>query len=222
MECCKNPAQIKNFIFSFVTFIRLEPNFDIMKKILLSLVLLLQFFTGNAQTGIYKTYEDYVSGNILPMKKVDNIKTPRLAKMEITFLDSLDNKLTFMGNQIWGCIINGLLFRQDGKGFNAVTVIGKVCFYENGVVHLRKVTGDKSLESLPEDNITRVSAGLNGKYFDTFKKFLKANPGYESLEDCLNNITASARFVKGSVTGLADFSELNTAFRKCIEKFNAQ
>src|SRR5881394_2277658 len=108
-----------------------------MNKLLFTILLSLQFFMSRAQTGVYKTYEDFVSGHIIPMKKVDHIKTPRAAKTMITFIDSADHKITFTGNQVWGCIIKGQLFRGETKAFIVVWDTGKICYYQNGIAKLR-------------------------------------------------------------------------------------
>jgi hypothetical protein len=204
-----------------------------MKKLLFISFSLLQFFMGRAQTGVYKTYEDFVSGHIMPMKKVDHIKTPRAAKTMITFVDSADHKITFRGDQVWGCIIKGQLFRGELKAFIVVLDTGKICFYENGISDLRRLTGDKRGETMYDLGFYSISTGLNGKLYDSFEKFFKAYPEYRTLTDCRKKDVVKPRYVTtirsprntGTILDrgddIFDYSETTNAWRKCIAEFNA-
>lgn len=81
-----------------------------MKKHLVTLILLTLFFSANALTGVYQTYDDFKNGKLLIFDGDDYTTTGRFLEVTITGKVKGEEK-TFVLKDIYGLNIDGELHR---------------------------------------------------------------------------------------------------------------
>jgi hypothetical protein len=194
-----------------------------MFRIILTSCLLFLVFASKAQTGVYKTFEDYQKGNIISMDTITNFKSASLSSTKIIFRDSLGNKRVFTAKEMWGFIFEGHLFRCSNLELDVAAVIdtGKVCYYENGIMHLRSLMAHVSYGYFMMGEISCLSKSLDSKMYDSNSKFFKEYPEFAFLKECFLEIKVQPKLkaVGGSV--IVDNTEHLVEYRKCIRNFNS-
>jgi hypothetical protein len=182
-----------------------------MKKIIFSLIffqiILLSY--SNAQTYIYKTYEDYVKGT--GEKMGDEVHFTVIAVMavktvNIKFVTLAGDKVKYKPKEFWGFMYKGFLFRSDNKS-NIASLIdsANICFYINGFARLNQINTESDAAGSTEGysyylsndinsplcplpvlcNGCREGAGVApGGYY---RKFKDEYPDHQSLYDCFDD-----------------------------------
>ena len=182
-----------------------------MKKLLISTSFLLAAFFSTAQTGVYKTYEDYASGNIEKME--DNVKvTGTSLGLSYHFTTVDGNKVKYKPKNFWGFIFKGNLFRSDGRYTAMLQDSGKVCYYisgEAGVHMLRTgknygvtIVGPYCYLSSGDMNACLYGMPRDGLDLAGLKNFKKDYSEFDLLFDCIGKF--------------AYYEEI----RKCVADFN--
>ncbi|MBL7935241.1 MAG: hypothetical protein JNM51_05465 [Bacteroidia bacterium] len=102
---------------------------------------------------------------------------------------------------IWGFLYNGNLFRTDARTGQVARLIskGKICYYENGIAHLKMIRDKTTNETFSIGYYCYVSKNLetnlvpfpdpNSQVSDANKllrRFKKDNPEYEYLFKTMN------------------------------------
>lgn len=192
-----------------------------MKKIIVSALLFISIFQSKAQTGVYKTYQDFVDRNLILMDTVDNYSWSSLSGAKIIFLNSQGKKKVYKSKQMWGFIFEGHLFRSIGLDIAAVIDTGKVCYYESGIAHINMIMDNIASGQFTYGGSYYLSKSLNSKYYDSFKKLCKENPEFIPLQECVTNTKARPKISDGAFAAKVDYSEVFNETRKCISSFNS-
>ena len=179
---------------------------------------LLTTFSSYSQTGVYKSYDDYVNGNV--EKMADHLKYFESDFGVILKFTDLEGKLVkYKPKSIWGFIYKGNLFRTTLNNDIVYLVdTGRVCFYENGTAHLNMLFEQSSTGQFIRGIFCYISSGLDGKIYGLpfkngpftiilagkreYKEFKKKYPDNEDLYDCM------------------DDEESYLKVRNCIKRFN--
>jgi hypothetical protein len=192
-----------------------------MKKLLFIFLLLFQVSKINAQTGVYKTYEDYVNKNLISMDTIIDFEIGSFSGAKITFLNSERKNETYKAKQMWGFVFVGHLFRSIGLDIAEVIDTGKVCYYESGISHLRSIMDHTTSGYFRYGGTIYLSKNLNSKYYDTYKKFCKENAEFNSLKDCLDENKTKPKMSSSGGDVYLDYTQVFIEFRKCVSKFNS-
>lgn len=176
-----------------------------MKKrgLIFSCLFLVSLLT-QAQTGIYKTYEDFLKGNLEKMD--DDIKLSESSLgFTIKFTSPDGNKVKYSPKENWGFLFKGSLFRSDDRG-DVVFVLDtvKLCSYENGTGHLRMLMNDTKYGSFLQGYSSYLSLDLKSKIYPMpflcdgcrngngvasrkyYRDFMDEYPQFQSLYDCID------------------------------------
>ena len=103
--------------------------------------------------------------------------------------------------EIWGFLYNGNLFRTDIRTGQVAKLIskGKICYYENGIAHLKMIRDKTTSETFSIGYYCYVSKNLETKLAPfpspevqvsdaskQLRKFKKENPEYDPLFKTMN------------------------------------
>jgi len=103
--------------------------------------------------------------------------------------------------EIWGFLYNGYLFRTDIRTGQVAQLIskGKICYYENGIAHLKMIRDKTTHEEFSIGYYCYVSKNLETKLAPfpspdvqvsdankQLRKFKKENPEYNALFKTMN------------------------------------
>jgi hypothetical protein len=183
-----------------------------MKKGILLAVIIICCNCANAQTGVFKTYDDYLNGTMEKME--DDVKvTGTSFGLSYHFTTTDGNAVKYKPKHFWGFIFKGTLFRSDGHFTAMLQDTGKVWYYLNGeagVAIIRNGTSSGvtiigpycylSADGVNEPLYAMPNNGMeNGKY----KKFKTNYPQFELLYDCVGKYS--------------NYQNLHT----CVKSFNA-
>lgn len=204
-----------------------------MKQIMFFLALFM--FTAaatSAQTGVFKTYEDYVANK---MEKMDdeyiNLSMGSLGRG--VFLKTTDGKKTkFKVDEIWGFMYKNHVFRSITNGYGKdvfahVANSGKIIFYTNGVASEQQLKNNTNFGSFDISNggymegvECYISADMNSKVYPMpwnsyktgmfknqrkrFKDFQDTYPAHQTLYTCIDDTYDS------------------NAAAKCIQEYNSK
>ncbi|MCC6700766.1 MAG: hypothetical protein IT221_04535 [Fluviicola sp.] len=169
-----------------------------MKTIKLILVLSILFFTHNshAQFKVYRTFEDAqndigeeyddYSGYFHAMGSV------RLKLLK----DSIET--TVECKNIWGFTYKGAIFRVEKKYSQPAIILSNnnIVYYENGLAHLHMLKFNSNNAEVNVGQACYISTDINSEMIAVpilyrrdvmkrFKKFIKNNPEYKPLGDCI-------------------------------------
>jgi hypothetical protein len=175
-----------------------------MKKIITITFFL--FFLGNtiqvkAQTGVYRTYDDYLNNKLEVMDRYKG-HFDSFSRITYLFKKKGGGSVKIKCMDVWGCVVNGCLFRTNRITSQPVYVsmIGKkTVYYQNGLAylqicrdnsttgeyshgHLCYISKDLNSEIVDTDNTTEV---LNKTLQDFLQNLANSNPEYKSLTDCI-------------------------------------
>jgi hypothetical protein len=168
------------------------------KKIILLNFLAFSLSFSFAQTGLYKTYEDYKKGNL---EKMDEIKQWVTANMNVSYVNfiSPDGSIVkYKPKDYWGFVYQGNLFRSRGNhDYACLKDSGKIFYYENGHAWIGIIKHDTKNGTAPRlgnDSYAYVSKDIASDIYafpasimekGPYKKFKSEYPEYEDLYDCL-------------------------------------
>ncbi|MBI3882656.1 MAG: hypothetical protein HY305_00070 [Sphingobacteriales bacterium] len=189
------------------------------KKIYIIIVLFFSTLFLKAQTGIYRTYEDFVKGNIEMMSNEDAGYTTSTFGVRIKFKKFDGHHLRIKPKKMWGFLYRGYLFRTDHR--NDIVFVadsGKVCLYENGYAYMDFIYHrENKYSSFVRVYYSYISSGLDNRiyrmpFYDgqnymlsnrrEYRKFIRRYPQYEKLYECIDQ---SVRYLK---------------IRKCVVNYN--
>ena len=150
----------------------------------------------HAEVVIYKTYQVYKDDK---GEKYDDYHGFQHTKGNVILSFLKDDKKTKIAcKDMWGFKYNDILFRTDVKNNQPVrvVVVGKICYYENGIAHLGMIRDKKDEGSFTIGNFCYLSKDLNSELLPMPKamimeskkevnKFKAGNPQYKELFDCI-------------------------------------
>lgn len=100
-------------------------------------------------------------------------------------------KAKFQCTDIWGFTYNSALFRISpaiGQPM-LVTSIGKLCYHENGLAHLRMIESGDDYAFFEVGQYFNLSKDLNSEVIYEYEKYLKKfrdeNPEYKDVYECI-------------------------------------
>ncbi len=159
---------------------------------------------------LYKTIEDFKSNNGEKIGKFNNFS------MGIGHVALIveNGKKSVSVKDYWGFTIDSTLFRVNKSDFVMVFSVGKIVYYEHGVLHLRMLLSDTGTGWTESDSkLFFYSSTLSSAIFNNLNKFIKSvsNPDKAilKLEDGIKEASKTR-----------DFNKRLNAVRKCVLKFN--
>jgi len=182
-----------------------------MRKLLSGVTMILISYFANGQTGVYKTYEDYMNGNIEKMEDQVKVKGTSLG-LSYHFKSTDGSDIKYKPKNFWGFLYKGYLFRSDGSYTAMLQDSGKVCYYINGEAGVALITSGKNYGvTIVGPYCYLSSGGMNAELYPMprngfdqkgLKKFKKDFSEFEDLFECI-----------GKFTNYEDLS-------KCVHEFN--
>ncbi len=177
-----------------------------------------------AQTGIYKTYEDYKSGNIELIDNVYNVwwKADSFGKMVVFEIKDEKTK-KYKLKDFWGFTYKGYLFRSMLEGYKDLVCVldsGKIILYMQGGLKLRFLKEGNNFGWIDAGSSECfLSLDYSSEIFHThwnpyaqklgakryrkrYEQFVEKYPQFQTLYDCIGDTYSSAEA------------------KKCITKFN--
>lgn len=155
------------------------------------------YFT-NAQTGIYKTNGDYLSGNIEKMSDDLSVKGTSLG-LSYHFKSINGSDIKYKPKNFWGFLYKGYLFRSDGSYTAMLQDSGKACYYINGeagvnMLHTGKeygisIVGTYCYLSSGDFSTDLYAMPRNGFDQKGLRKFKKDFTEFEDLFECIGNFS---------------------------------
>lgn len=169
-----------------------------MRKLFICLFLTFEIYCANAQTGVFKTYQDYLSGNIEKMNDDVNVKGTSLGlSYHFELPDGSDVK--YKAKNFWGFLYKGYLFRSNGSYTAMLQDSGKVCYYisgEAGVKIIRTgkdygvtIVGPYCFLSSGDFSTDLYSMPRNGFDQKGLRKFKNDFSQFEDLFECIGNFS---------------------------------
>ncbi|MFL5764294.1 MAG: hypothetical protein ACJ77K_10180 [Bacteroidia bacterium] len=172
-----------------------------MKKFLFSSILFLYINTALAQTGVFKTFDDYKAGNLTVMD--EEMKVNAGIASILTFQKD-GQKIKYSPKEIWGFLYKGYLFRCYGNTVYYVESNGKVILYVNSYAIWYQVKKDQIYAIVYSGPIYSLSNSLNERIYSTsfcdtkkvkpkliytvtYKDFIRAHPQHQELFDCIGS-----------------------------------
>ena len=163
-------------------------------RLLIAAFLILISTISRAQTGVYKTYSDYVNGKMEKYDEMDYSINGWATILEFSYTNGKTVRL--LPKNIWGFSSQGKLFRCNGDQVAMLTDTGKIYFYTNGYVELNKMGNRTSTWHPRNTSDFYLSAGLKGnlylfagtwsdKAFDSYAEFKKDFPRFKTFYDCI-------------------------------------
>ena len=183
-------------------------------RVLLIIICILSIYFTKAQTGVYKTYEDFKSGKLEKMDDEDVKYSENSFGVVLKFTSLSGETIKYKPKELWGFLFKGNLFRTDENDLTFVVDTGKVCFYENGTSHLSMIKSGKNYGVFIRGYFCYMSADLNSKIYrmpfsgngnfvvgnkKEYKKFMDNYPEHEKLYDCIDR-TVDYRKIRLCVT----------------------
>jgi hypothetical protein len=156
-----------------------------MKRIFLSVLLLLLLSFANAQVKLYKTYEDYEAKKFVEFVEFKyTLQLKNYLYDYLRFVDANKQTVAFKTIDYWGFEYKGCLFRiLPRTNSNCVSTYfvrllskGKICYYENGAGHL---------EALYMNKKKALYDSERGKFF--FSKDLNSIISEDQFGECRKN-----------------------------------
>lgn len=186
-----------------------------MRNVIITLLIILFGFNTPMQDeevhfvkcGVYKTYDDYINGNIIEYESLSI--NMRFGKYSLVFTDKNAREVTYESNPevLWGFLSpNRRTYRIGGKNHPYVIVeLGKLVVYFNSSTTFY---GNKvSYES--NSHQPMISLGANGQMVKLIKRNIKTlivdeKSAIKKLDDSRSNLNSLVNFVK----------EYNEVYRK--------
>jgi hypothetical protein len=168
-----------------------------MKKLLFTTGLLFITLVMVSQNGIFRTYEDYKNNNLEDVGLFD-YNTMSGASGTIVWKEN-GKKKKLKCKDFWGFMYQGFLFRNnhDYGGLAYIVVSkGNYVYYECGHIYFSVIQSQNKIESKYYHSrdigyYHTISKDLNSKFYSLakapgqFKKLVKKNPSFKSLQTCL-------------------------------------
>lgn len=167
-----------------------------MARLSLLLLFFVCSFLVNAQTGIYRTYEDYINNKLEDVGELSNVVHVQ-GEFSILFKRN-DEKIKVKCEEIWGFKYKNELFRVDHETQQPYYVysIGKIIYYENGLAYLEMLRFNKDFAEIEWGGAYALSKTMNSDMVITrqqWKKFLEGNPELKDILYCLNQESYSIK-----------------------------
>jgi hypothetical protein len=195
------------------------------KKVFLLLVLIVINIGVIAQAAIYKTYEDYKSGNSEIIEDVTKAWWSSDSFGDrVVFEIENKKKLKVKLKDFWGFKYKGRLFRSINKGYKDLVCVvdsGKVIFYLNGGAQLTLLKeGSKFGFYDQASNECFVSLNYESDiYYTHWNSYTKAKQMATRTKKRFNEFKEMYPQFKALYECIGDTYETSVA-RKCIEDFN--
>ncbi|MGK0387603.1 MAG: hypothetical protein ACI94Y_000329 [Maribacter sp.] len=143
-----------------------------VKKIALFTMIVMIHSLAAAQTGIFKTYEDFLSNNVIEYKNY-SYTHHTFGNFKVAFIDNDDKTVIFDLNKesIWGYRKgDGNILRVDKRNNpNVIIMRGDIVTYGN---YSTKISND-GFEMKSNQFFPQISLGLNGEMIRLTKKNLR-------------------------------------------------
>lgn len=174
-----------------------------MKRFLIiKAILFIILASGYSQTGVYKSYDDFVNDRIEPMQDTVGFIEFNLGST-LKFLTPQGSEVKYKPKDIWGFLLKGSLFRTDGNITLYVADTGKIFYFENGGAHIRMLRKEVKNAVTATGYLAYISSELNGKLYrmpdfangatfvvgnrKQYNEFKKKFPEHEEFYDCLGS-----------------------------------
>lgn len=168
-----------------------------MKKLILIASFIVFSFYASAQTGYYKSYNDYLNNNLISIS--ESISFGHLkGKLQIVYKDSTGKKTTLNGSDIWGFKYKNHLFRVGRmyhENFYKVIAQDSAIYYQNGPAHFEMIkhnsnTGTKfgfynALSNDLNSDIVPFDHHMKRSFKKQRKAYLAKHPELQPVFDCM-------------------------------------
>ena len=169
-----------------------------MKKIILLAFLITSGLISRAQTGYFKTYQDYTNNKITPMEEGSIYFGHLGGELQIVFKDSKGKKIKKNGSDMWGFKYKDQLFRVGGlyhENFYKVMSQNDAIYYQNGPAHFDMLKHDSKTgkkfgfyNALSNDLISDIvpfDHHMKRSFKKERKKYLASHPELQPVFDCM-------------------------------------
>lgn len=160
----------------------------------------------NAQTGYFKTYQDYLDNKMTEMKEKSIYFGHASEKLQIVFKDKDGKKVKMDGSEIWGFKFKGGLFRVGGlyhENFYKVISQGESIYYQNGPAHFEMLKYDKkegtkfgfynALSNDLNSDIVPFDHHMKKKFKKLRAEYLAKHPELKPVFDCMEEKAKKAQ-----------------------------
>jgi len=142
-------------------------------KIVFTIIISLVSFSIYAQSGIFRTYDDYLNDKV-EIEFVDGTTSHAVGNFKVSFVDSSGNKTKYKvdNKAFWGYKVGDKIYRVDGKHQPYWLIEkGVICVYVS--YNSRYQLGGSFVEIKANQFSPKMSFGIKEEMVDVNKKNLK-------------------------------------------------